>query len=103
MNPRPRDSRPPAGPNPSDPTTIYEETAKRVLREDPRQPDALFTLAASLAVSGEPAQALDLLHRLVSIDPGYPGVWRVIARVYRLLGVEAAARRCERTADRYWV
>lgn len=92
----------PVRPRASEPANVYVETATRRLRENPDDPDALFALAAWLAVSGRPSDAIGLLRRLTRIDPGYPGVWRVMANVYRQLGDEAKARECEGTSDRYW-
>jgi tetratricopeptide (TPR) repeat protein len=77
------------------------QAAQRRLREDPGDPDALFAVAAWKEIAGDPADALDLLNRLVSQNPDYPGVWFLRARVLKDMGRERDAVECERIARIY--
>ncbi|MEE9591972.1 MAG: tetratricopeptide repeat protein [Thermoplasmata archaeon] len=65
--------------------------ARERLEEDEDDPDALFTVAAHLAVSGQHEEALEYLIRLTALDPRYPGLWWVKARVFLAAGKQAAA------------
>ncbi|MFQ5986585.1 MAG: hypothetical protein ACE5KQ_04445 [Thermoplasmata archaeon] len=72
--------------------------ARMSLAENEDDLDALFTLAAHLAVSGEHEEALEYLIRLTALDPRYPGLWWVKARVFLAAGKEDAARASLRMA-----
>lgn len=50
-------------------------TLRLALQRDPDDADALFNLGMSLGDAGEAAEALELLQRLVILEPGYPGAW----------------------------
>src|SRR2546429_8919385 len=71
-------------PTPSDREVVL--AAQRRLIEDPGDVDALFAVAAWDEIVGDLVNALDLLNRLVSRAPGYPGVWGVRARGLKDLG-----------------
>lgn len=72
--------------------------ARARLKEDGDDADALFTLAAHLAVSGQHEEALEHLIRLTALDPRYPGLWWVKARVFLETGKTAAAKASVRMA-----
>ena len=86
-------------PTPSDREIVLN--AQRRLLEDPDDADALFAVAAWDEIVGDLANALDLLNRLVSRTPDYPGVWWLRARVLKDLGREPDAMACERIARIY--
>ncbi len=68
------------------------DRARKSLERNEDDPDALFTLAAHLAVSGQLEEALEFLIRLTALDPRYPGLWWVKARVFLDAGKPEAAR-----------
>ena len=72
--------------------------ARKSLERHDDDPDALFTLAAHLAVSGQLEEALEYLIRLTALDPRYPGLWWVKARVFLDAGKPEAARASLRMA-----
>src|SRR5437870_3503907 len=86
-------------PTPSDREIVLD--AQRRLVEDPEDADALFAVAAWDEIVGDLGNALDLLNRLVSRAPDYPGVWWLRARVLKDLGRERDAIACERIARLY--
>jgi tetratricopeptide (TPR) repeat protein len=50
-------------------------TLRLALQRDPHDAAALFNLGMALGDAGEAAEALELLQRLVTAEPGYPGAW----------------------------
>ncbi|OLD90238.1 hypothetical protein AUG86_03655 [Euryarchaeota archaeon 13_1_20CM_4_64_14] len=86
-------------PTPSDREVVLD--AQRRLVEDPEDADALFAVAAWDEIVGDLVNALDLLNRLVSAAPDYPGVWWLRARILKDLGRERDAMACERIARIY--
>ena len=70
------------------------------LQRNERDRDALFTLGSYLALQGQHPEALELLHRLTKLDPKYPGLWWLKARVFRDVGKLKAARSAVGTALR---
>ena len=70
------------------------------LQRNERDRDALFTLGSYLALQGQHPEALELLHRLTKLDPKYPGLWWLKARVFREMGKLKAARSAVGTALR---
>lgn len=62
------------------------------LQRDERDRDALFTLGAYLALQGQEPEALELLNELSKLDPAYPGLWWLKARVFQQMGNEKAAK-----------
>jgi len=86
-------------PTPSDREVV--EAAERRLLEDPGDADALFAVAAWHEIVGDRVNAMDLLNRLVSQQPDYPGVWWLRARVLKDLGRERDAIACEHVARLY--
>ncbi len=75
--------------------------AERRLAEDPGDADALFAVAAWDEIVGDLVNALNVLNRLVSRTPDYPGVWWLRARILRDLGRERDAMACEQIARIY--
>ncbi len=67
------------------------ERARGALAANERDRDALFTVGAHLAVGGEAQEALGILNKLTMLDPHYPGLWWVKARVFESLGNSQAA------------
>lgn len=90
----------PSAPARPDVATVYVEEARKRLREGKTDTDAMFTLAAWLAVHGEHRKSLAILHRLTQLEPSYPGVWRFKAAVYRELGDEKMAWLCEEASKK---
>jgi len=86
-------------PTPSDREVVLD--AQRRLLEDPGDADALFAVAAWDEIVGDLLDALDVLNRLVSQTPDYPGVWWLRARVLKDLGRERDAIACEQIARMY--
>lgn len=76
--------------------------ARARLKEDEDDADALFTVAAHLAVSGHHEEALEHLIRLTALDPRYPGLWWVKARVFLEAGKTEAAKASVRMALEIW-
>ncbi len=76
--------------------------ARARLKEDEDDAGALFTLAAYLAVRGHHEEALEHLIRLTALDPRYPGLWWVKARVFLEAGKTEAARSSVRMALELW-
>jgi len=73
--------------------------AESRLRLDRRDVDALFTRAASLASAGRTDEAVSCLDRIAELAPDYPGLWRLLARLYGELGERRLASLClERAA-----
>ncbi|MFQ5919189.1 MAG: tetratricopeptide repeat protein [Thermoplasmata archaeon] len=67
------------------------ERAKGALAANERDRDALFTVGAHLAAAGEAKEAIEILNKLTMLDPHYPGLWWVKARVFEALGNAQAA------------
>ncbi len=62
------------------------------LRANDKDPDALFTLAALRTIQGKFEEALDWIKQLEMVEPRYPGMWRLKAKIYELKGdAETAA------------
>jgi tetratricopeptide (TPR) repeat protein len=78
------------------------DVARTRLTEDEDDPDALFAMAAHLSVSGEHEEALEFLVRLTAVDPRYPGLWWVKAKVFLDAGKPDAARASARMAQEIW-
>ena len=70
------------------------------LGEDPRDPDALFALAAVLAVAERWRETLEVLDLLSKGTPRYPGLWEFKARAYRELGDAPMEALCHEAAAR---
>ena len=79
----------------------YVNACARALEKNPRDPDALFTRAAILATLGQHQDALHTLETLAKIEPQYPAVWRLKARLYKEIGDPKTADLCVRAAERF--
>jgi tetratricopeptide (TPR) repeat protein len=55
-------------------------------KQDPRNTDALFVLAAANTLNRQFRVALKCLDRLEELDPAYPGLLRLRAKIYELMG-----------------
>jgi len=98
----------PAGPV-SVPTSVGEESgderiaafaraAEGILAKDPRNLDALFAKAATLARAGRWEAALASLNDVTRIEVRYPGVWVLKAKLYEQLGKPKIAASCRERA-----
>jgi len=86
-------------PTPADREVV--QAAHRRLLQDPWDADALFAVAAWDEIVGDQDHALELLNRLVSRKPDYPGVWWLRARILKDLGQPRDAIACEEIARMY--
>lgn len=92
-------SAPPARSGFDEITLLTVREARRRLAQDAGDADALFVLASWYLLLGKASKTLRALDRLAEVAPEYPGVQRFRAQVYRKLGDEAMARRCEESAQ----
>lgn len=76
---------------------IYEDCEDR-LREDPTDVDALFTKAAALARMRKYEVAVQTLNELTKLEPTYPGLWMLKAKLFDRLGDELKAGLCRQRA-----
>src|SRR6058998_381298 len=86
-------------PTPAD-REVVQAVQHRFL-EDPGDVDALFAVAAWDEIVGDLDNAMQLLNRLVSRKPDYPGVWWLRARILKDLGRPRDAIACEEIARMY--
>lgn len=62
------------------------------LKENERDPDAIFTFVALRTLQGRYEEALEWMRVLEEVAPKYPGIWRLKAKIYELMGdAETAA------------
>ncbi len=59
-----------------------------------KNPDVLFTIAAVNMANGQYHKALQCIKELEELDPEYPGLWRLRAKVYELMGNPEMASEC---------
>jgi len=84
------------------PDNLYVRAALDRLREAPDDPDALVVMASWLLLSGKADRALEYLHRVTTVAPTYPGIWRVKAKAFEALGDATSAEACRRRgSDRF--
>jgi hypothetical protein len=95
-SPRRADRRAAVGPERPDTDAVVRAR----LREKPDDPDALFVLAAMHARDGQIRSGLDILDRVLRIDPRYPGAWIFKAKLHRMDGQPTMAERAEERAER---
>ena len=62
--------------------------------------DNLFTLAALHVHEGRLDEGLDVLDRVLRLDPRYPGGWVFKAKVHRMRGEPDAAASASEIAER---
>jgi len=72
--------------------------ADSILAKDPRNLDALFAKAATLAHMGRWEDALSVLNDVTRIEVRYPGVWVLKAKVFERLGKPKMAASCRERA-----
>ena len=68
------------------------QIARERLTLDPNDADALFALAAVQATLNEAEGGIQTLDRLAEIQPNYPGLWVLKAKLHARLGQEDLAR-----------
>jgi len=76
-----------------------DDLVRERLRANADDVDALFVLSAIHAREGHVVQGLDVLDRVLRIDPKYPGGWVFKAKLHRLQGDPDAEARAERRAE----
>jgi serine/threonine-protein kinase len=69
--------------------------AEDLLATGPTSCEALSDLASYYASAGEEEKALEVLNRLVGLEPSEPGVWSRIGEAYEILG--------DRDSALYWI
>lgn len=82
---------------------IFEKRVKeadRRLEADGQDQDALFAKATYLALRKGYSEAIDLLNALTHLNPRYPGVWYLKAKIYELMGDMRMAELCLMSASR---
>ncbi len=62
------------------------KTCEDALRENPDDPDALFTKAVFLARIREYRRAIECLCRVTNIDAEYPMAWGLMSLIYSRMG-----------------
>ncbi len=77
-------------------TITFRADTERILDErrqaNDKDPDVLFTYAALRTIQGKFTEAIEWLHQLEDVEPRYPGMWRLKAKIYELMGdAETAA------------
>lgn len=76
------------------PVDDYVRLAISKLRTRTDDADALLVVALHLLEEGKPEEALKFLHKVTKLDPKYPGIWRLKAKVFDTLGDKESARQC---------
>ncbi len=74
----------------------YVKEAAARLRANPGDLDALEVVGAFLLAHGQANKALDCFHRITRANPKYPGIWRLKARAFEVLGDRKNAETCRR-------
>src|SRR6266699_829872 len=65
---------------------LIMQIASERLKLNPRDPDALFALAAAQATLDDAAGGVQTLDRLAGLDPNYPGLWVLKTKLHARLG-----------------
>lgn len=71
------------------------------LAADPYDVDALFMKGLLLAKLGNLDEAVEMLHGLMIRNPEYPGGWRVLGNLYKLMGDSVRLKECIDMSSRY--
>ncbi|MCK4456956.1 MAG: lamin tail domain-containing protein, partial [Thermoplasmata archaeon] len=71
------------------------------LDRDPEDIDALFVKGATYEKIGNHERSLEALDRLTDLDPRYPGVWILKAKIHARLGDRESAIKCREMALSY--
>ncbi len=68
---------------------------------NPYDVDALFMKGLLLARLGNLDEAIDMLHGLLIRNPEYPGGWRVLGNLYKMIGDSGKLQECLEMSSRY--
>ena len=68
---------------------------------DPYDVDALFMKGLLLARLGNLDEAVEMLRGLLTRNPEYPGGWRVLGNLYKMIGDSANLQECLDMSSRY--
>lgn len=68
---------------------------------DPYDVDALFMKGLLLAKLGNLVEAVEMLHGLLTRNPEYPGGWRVLGNLYKLMGNSDKLEECLKMSSCY--
>ena len=68
------------------------------LEADPDDPDALFTKSVVQARLRGYDQAIETLNQLARVDPQYPALWMLKAKIYERVGDDLKAKLCRQRA-----
>ncbi|MFQ6107597.1 MAG: ATPase domain-containing protein, partial [Thermoplasmata archaeon] len=68
------------------------------LGRNPEDADALFVKGATYEKIGNHSRAIEILNRLTELDPRYPGVWILKAKIHARLGDKENAAKCREMA-----
>lgn len=71
------------------------------LVSNPYDVDALFSKGLILAKLGNLESAVKMLHGLLTRNPEYPGGWRVLGNLYRMLGNSERFEECIDMSSRH--
>lgn len=63
-----------------------ESVLMQRLEVEPCNTDVLFTLAAISAIHRRYESAIKYILKLETVDPRYPGLWRLKSKIYELMG-----------------
>lgn len=61
---------------------------------NPFDVNALFTKAMILAKLGNVEGAVEMLNGVLARNPNYPGGWRVLSKLYEMLGQSEKSQEC---------
>ena len=85
---------------PVDPNSVTEEgwleAVRERLRANANDADGLEALGVWYLACGEPARALECFHEVTRQDSHYPGIWRLKAQAFAVIGDADNAARCRR-------
>lgn len=71
------------------------------LVSDPHDLGALFTKGLILAKLGNIKGAVEILTTVMFQNPDYPGGWRVLGKLYEIMGNPEMSRKCIRKSSLY--
>lgn len=63
-----------------------EKMCRDRLDRNPFDLDAMFTLAAVMARTGDIELAIDMVEGLLAVNPDYPGGMRLLAKLHKMQG-----------------
>jgi predicted Zn-dependent protease len=65
---------------------MIEKMCRERLDRNPFDLDAMFTLAAVMARTGNIELAIDMVEGLLAVNPDYPGGMRLLAKLHKMQG-----------------